>query len=100
MWGDRQILLQTLFDNVQDESKIFTSKNIVEIDHQPHGITVRCDDKSSFEGSILVGADGVASRVREELWKLAEPRQLELVRHDKNSNFIWSPVFPGLDISN
>ncbi|KAH6989817.1 hypothetical protein BKA56DRAFT_653104 [Ilyonectria sp. MPI-CAGE-AT-0026] len=85
LWGDRQILLQTLFDNVQDKSKILTSKNIVEIDHQPHGITVRCDDKSSFEGNILVGADGVASKAREELWKLAEPRQLELVRHDKNS---------------
>ncbi|KAH8647014.1 hypothetical protein BGZ61DRAFT_501288 [Ilyonectria robusta] len=85
LWGDSQILLQALFDNVQDESKILTRKNIVEIDHQPHGITVRCDDESSFEGNILVGADGVASRAREELWKLAEPRQLELVRQDKNS---------------
>ncbi|KAH6869793.1 hypothetical protein B0T10DRAFT_593155, partial [Thelonectria olida] len=86
-WGDRQILLRTLFENIQDKGKILLNKNIVDIEHQPHGVTVRCDDKSSFEGSILAGADGVASKVRGELWKLVEPIQPELVRHDKNSMF-------------
>ncbi|KAJ9417961.1 hypothetical protein QL093DRAFT_2565917 [Fusarium oxysporum] len=84
LWGDRQILLQTLFENIQDKGKVLLNKNIVDIEHQSHGVIVRCDDNSSFKGDILAGADGVRSRTREELWKLAKPIQPELVRHDEN----------------
>jgi 2-polyprenyl-6-methoxyphenol hydroxylase-like FAD-dependent oxidoreductase len=64
------------------------NKNIVDIEHQSHGVIVRCDGNSSFRGDILAGADGVRSRTREELWKLAKPIQPELVRHDENGKFV------------
>lgn len=84
------MLLQTLFENIHDKGKLLLSKNIVSIEHGQHSVTVRCDDKSSFEGDILVGADGVGSKTRGELWKLAEPMQPELVRHDKTCELILS----------
>ncbi|KAH7207801.1 uncharacterized protein BKA55DRAFT_586548 [Fusarium redolens] len=87
LWGDRQILLQTLFENIQDKGKVLLNKYIVDIEHQSHGVIVRCDDNSSFRGDILAGADGVRSRARQELWKLAKPIQPELVRHDENAMF-------------
>ncbi|KAF4416113.1 FAD/NAD(P)-binding domain-containing protein [Fusarium austroafricanum] len=35
-------------------------------------------------GDILAGADGVRSKTREKLWKLAKPKHPELLRHDEN----------------
>jgi 2-polyprenyl-6-methoxyphenol hydroxylase-like FAD-dependent oxidoreductase len=64
------------------------NKNIVEIEHKSHGVIVRCDDDTSFRGDVLAGADGVRSRTRDELWKLAKPIQPELVRHDENGKAV------------
>ncbi|KAF4334071.1 FAD NAD(P)-binding domain protein [Fusarium beomiforme] len=85
LWGDRQVLLETLFENIQDKGKVLMNKNIVDIEHKSDGVIVRCDDGSSFRGDILAGADGVRSKTREELWKLAKPIQPDLVMHDENN---------------
>ena len=82
------MLLQALFENIHDKGKLLLCKNIVGIEHKQHSVTVRCDDKSSFEGDILVGADGVGSKTRSELWNLADPMQPELVSRDKTCKSI------------
>ena len=82
--GDRQNVLQTLFDNIRDKSKILLNKKIIDVEHTPHGVRVNCEDKSSYKGDVLAGADGVASKTRERMWQLADAAEPGLVSKDKD----------------
>jgi 2-polyprenyl-6-methoxyphenol hydroxylase-like FAD-dependent oxidoreductase len=83
-WGDRQVLLEIMFDNIQYRSKILLNKNIIDIEHALHGVRLKCEDKSSYEGDILAGADGVASKMRDQMWRLADAAEPGLVSKDKD----------------
>lgn len=43
-----------------------------------------CEDGTSYTGDILVGADGVNSKARSEMWRLADEQDPGLVKADKN----------------
>ncbi|GAB1319710.1 FAD NAD(P)-binding domain protein [Madurella fahalii] len=83
-WGERQKLLQALYENLEDTSKVLVNKSVVDINHEPKGVTAICEDGSSFSGDILIGADGVFSKTRTKMWELAEADYPELVRQDKD----------------
>lgn len=83
-WGDREILLRVLYENLQDRSKVFTNKKVVDIDHGSASIKVACEDGSVYDGHVVAGADGVFSKIREKMWHLAEAQQPDLVRRDRN----------------
>jgi 2-polyprenyl-6-methoxyphenol hydroxylase-like FAD-dependent oxidoreductase len=68
---DRQQLLQVLFDNIQDKFKIHTNSECVKIEALEDGVRVALKDGSIIRGDILVGADGVHSRMRNEIWRIA-----------------------------
>jgi 2-polyprenyl-6-methoxyphenol hydroxylase-like FAD-dependent oxidoreductase len=82
-FGERQQYLKALYGNIKDKSKVFPNKNIVTIEPSETGVTVKCADGSSYEGDILAGADGVRSKVREEMWRLASSSHRDLVENDK-----------------
>jgi 2-polyprenyl-6-methoxyphenol hydroxylase-like FAD-dependent oxidoreductase len=65
---DRQKLLQVLYKYIPSKTTIKASKRVSRIEHNATGVTVNCDDGSSFSGDI-VGADGVHSMVRKEMQK-------------------------------
>lgn len=83
-FGDRQVLLQVLLGAIRDKSKILVNKKIVDIVHAPDSVTVKCQDGTIYNGSILAGADGVRSKTRQTMWKLAEADDPALVRKDKD----------------
>jgi 2-polyprenyl-6-methoxyphenol hydroxylase-like FAD-dependent oxidoreductase len=68
---DRQMLLQILYDNIKDKSKILTNKRVVKTRLTHGGVQVITADGTTAPGDILVGADGVHSTIRQEMWKLA-----------------------------
>ena len=72
---ERQSLLRILYQSVPDKKCILTGKRVSRIDHNQDGIVVRCRDGTSYEGSVVVGADGVHSIVRQEMW-----RSMDVVR--------------------
>ncbi|KAK0726552.1 hypothetical protein B0T21DRAFT_413877 [Apiosordaria backusii] len=87
-WGERQVLLQALVDNVRDKSRILTGRNIVDVKHdRDEGVRVVCDNGEEFEGDVLVGCDGVNSKVREKMWELAEGEMPGVVREERKSLF-------------
>lgn len=83
-WGDREILLRVLYENLQDRSKVLVNKKVVDVEHSSDGVKVSCQDGSTYEGDVLAGADGVFSKTREKLWQLAETEHPALVRADRN----------------
>ncbi|ORY63297.1 uncharacterized protein BCR38DRAFT_436448 [Pseudomassariella vexata] len=69
----RPEFLETLYNHLSDADKgwIFTHKNVVDIESNPDGVIVKCDDGTEVDGHIVIGADGVHSRVRKEMRNLA-----------------------------
>lgn len=68
---DRQMLLRILYENIKDKSKILTNKRVVKATLTHGGVQVTTADGTTVPGDILVGADGVHSTIRQEMWKLA-----------------------------
>lgn len=69
---DRYRFLRSLSDGVRDKSKIRSREGLVSFTETADGVTVRTDQGNVFEGSILVGADGVHSEVRNQLAAFVE----------------------------
>ncbi|KAI5250280.1 FAD/NAD(P)-binding domain-containing protein [Aureobasidium subglaciale] len=84
-FSDRQDILQVLYDNIKDKSKILVEKKLSQVHQHPSGVTVTCEDGTSYTGDILAGADGVNSKARSEMWRLADEADPELVKADKHS---------------
>ena len=83
-WGERQNLLQVLYENLKDQSKILVNKDLANIKHEATGVTAICADGSSFRGDILIGADGVFSKTRTKMWELAASDHPDLIEAEKN----------------
>ncbi|KAH8703854.1 FAD-binding domain-containing protein [Talaromyces proteolyticus] len=68
---DRQMVLQVLYDNIKDKKKVLTKKRVKEVELFDDGVTVQTSDGSFYSGDILIGADGIHSTVRGEMWRIA-----------------------------
>ena len=71
-WMQRRELIQILYDHLQDKSKVHVFKELLIIEQLDRGVKVITKDGATFVGDILVGADGVHSRTRKEMWKIAD----------------------------
>ncbi|KAJ5633952.1 hypothetical protein N7528_001794 [Penicillium herquei] len=67
LWCDRGTLLQALYDQIRDKSRILTDKKVDIIQQTDNEVEVTTTDGSVYCGDIIVGADGVHSRVRQEI---------------------------------
>jgi 2-polyprenyl-6-methoxyphenol hydroxylase-like FAD-dependent oxidoreductase len=85
---ERRILLDILYTALPDASRVLVGKSVASVDQEhdgKNGMTVRTHDGSSYHGDLVVGADGVHSRVRQEMWRLAElERPGSITAQDKN----------------
>ncbi|KAJ5139324.1 FAD binding monooxygenase [Penicillium bovifimosum] len=104
----RQALLHILYHGFPDKSKIHVGETVVRIDHHSSGVQVHTRDGRSYKGDLIVGADGVHSCVRTQMWHLADTlRPGTIPKNEKNGMtvsyaciFGISTEIPGLDIGN
>ncbi|VUC28210.1 unnamed protein product [Clonostachys rosea] len=82
---DRRSLLQILFDNLKHKERIHLRKKVANVDMGEYEVKVTTADGETFEGDILVGADGVHSRVREEMWRIGGRIQPGVFLKDQES---------------
>lgn len=74
-------MIQTLYDHIEDKSKILTSEKVVTIKNSPLDVTVTTNTGKSFSGDMLAGADGINSTIRQKMCEesqLVDPTWIDL----------------------
>ncbi|KAF4459802.1 FAD binding domain-containing [Fusarium albosuccineum] len=62
----RAQLIEVMYKRLPEEAKakFHFNKKLVDIESNEDGVKATCDDGSTYEGSVIIGADGVHSRTR------------------------------------
>lgn len=66
--------------------RIHFGKRVVWAEHKPNGVSIQCEDGTSYSGDILVGADGAYSAVRDALFKTLHCDHLLPAKDKKEMN--------------
>lgn len=66
------MLIQILYDKIQQKDKILTSERVVTVTNHPTHVTVSTKSGKTFTGTFIVGADGIHSAVRQQMWENAQ----------------------------
>lgn len=66
------MILAALWRNLKHQENILVNKKVTKVELEPSRVKVQTADGGSYYGDILVGADGVHSNVRNEMWRLAD----------------------------
>ncbi|ETS77258.1 hypothetical protein PFICI_11132 [Pestalotiopsis fici W106-1] len=69
----RSQLIEAIYNGLSAtaKEKVLAGKRVMDIETKSDGVRVHCSDGSVHEGSIVIGADGVHSRTRRAMRKLA-----------------------------
>ncbi|KAJ5606013.1 hypothetical protein N7510_008794 [Penicillium lagena] len=91
----RSDLIRSLYGNLNDKSKIYPNKRVTRVEPTESGVSVLTEDGSVWTGSIVVGADGVRSMVRREMWRIAQEQKSDLLGEEdgKSISSTYSCVF-------
>jgi 2-polyprenyl-6-methoxyphenol hydroxylase-like FAD-dependent oxidoreductase len=65
---ERKNLLAIMYAAQPDKAKLHVNKEVIKIEQGDNGVKVATSDGSEYEGDIVVGADGVWSKVRQLMW--------------------------------
>ena len=68
---ERRCFLEVLYESLPDKSRILMNKGVKDIQEDQDGGEVFCQDGTSERGDIIIGCDGVHSKVREMIWENA-----------------------------
>ncbi|CCF41015.1 FAD binding domain-containing protein [Colletotrichum higginsianum] len=82
---DRQMLLQVLYDNLKQKDRVVPEKRVNSIELIDGGVLVHTKDGSVYEGDIVVGADGIHSTVRQEMWRIGHQQSPGYFPQDEHS---------------
>lgn len=66
------MLIQILYNKIQDKSKVLTSEKVVTVQNGYSHVTVTTKTGNSYTGDMVVGADGIHSTVRQQMWQNAQ----------------------------
>ncbi|KAH7323232.1 hypothetical protein B0I35DRAFT_427336 [Stachybotrys elegans] len=68
---ERRTVLQVLHEKIQAKDKIHVGQRVDKIGHVGDKVQLTTREGSSFTADIVIGADGIHSPVRGEMWRIA-----------------------------
>lgn len=77
MFLERRAVIQALYDNLKDKSTVLASKAVLKVISTVDRIQIETTDGCLFTGDVLIGADGIYSTVRHEMWRLADEQSID-----------------------
>ncbi|CAD6448953.1 adfad4e9-b5e3-45ae-8931-93e470393dc3 [Sclerotinia trifoliorum] len=108
---EREKLLEILYGNLPDKSKVLTGKFVRSIEQNDKEAVVICEDGTKYSGDVIAGADGIHSIIRSEMRRQianeGSEKDLEALKRDDialsaeySCLFGISNPIPGLKIGN
>lgn len=81
--------MKILFKHLGDRQEtVLPNKKVIRVEHHTSHVIVHCADGSSYEGDMVIGADGVRSAVRHLMWDYMESQGLKgEVRKERSSEY-------------
>ncbi|KAJ9363500.1 hypothetical protein C8Q69DRAFT_178943 [Paecilomyces variotii] len=91
----RRDVIRILYENLKDKSRVHPNQRVKNISSTKSGVTVTTEDGSTWTGDIVVGADGVRSAVRQEMWRIAREDKSDLLGEEdaKSMSSTYSCIF-------
>lgn len=68
---ERRIVLEIMHNHIKNKDKIFTGQKVERIEHVGDGVEIHTKQGRTFTADIVVGADGIHSPVRRQMWQAA-----------------------------
>jgi 2-polyprenyl-6-methoxyphenol hydroxylase-like FAD-dependent oxidoreductase len=65
---ERARFIEMLYENLSEKSKIKTSRCVIGVEQDENGVKVQVNDGTYVTGDIVIGADGVHSFIRGQMW--------------------------------
>jgi flavin-dependent dehydrogenase len=80
--------LRALANAISQKDKTLLNKRVRRIEHSDSGVTVHCDDGSSYHGDMVVGCDGINSKAstRTEMYRLASATDPEYFSKEERTS--------------
>ncbi|KAM0816451.1 putative FAD-binding domain-containing protein [Seiridium cardinale] len=89
----RSDLIKILYTNLKDrDTNIITSAEVVDIETHSEGVRVQLASGRNVEGSVVIGADGVHSKSRKLMHKLAGQAPSEDMVSSFHGIFGWAAI--------
>lgn len=87
---DRKLFLQILHDHLPDKSKVLERARVEQVIEENSMVRVVLADGTEHVGDLVVGADGVHSKIREIMWEKANQAIPGLISADekRSKNFV------------
>lgn len=100
----RQRFLQTLYDALPDKSKVVENARLQDVIEDGDTVKAVTTDGATYQGDLLVGADGVHSAVRDFMWQHANRllpgsitvQEKRSIKTSYNCLLGMAPMQPGL----
>ena len=89
---NRQTLLKSLYNSVSRKERLLVGKRVSRVDCNQDRIVAQCKDGTSYEGAVIVGADGVHSMVRQEMWRHMNLKQPGMISDVERSSEYKSEI--------
>ncbi|GAD94007.1 hypothetical protein PVAR5_2627 [Paecilomyces variotii No. 5] len=91
----RRDVIRVLYERLKDKSKVHPNQRVKDVLSTESGVTLTTEDGSTWTGSIVVGADGVRSAVRREMWRVAGEEKSDLpgAEDAKSMSSTYSCIF-------
>lgn len=84
---NRYDLLCVLHKHVQEKERLLVNQKIIRVDNFEDRVVVKTSAGDVFEAQAIIGADGVRSTVRKEMWRNAEVAGVGVPEEDKKSEW-------------
>lgn len=72
LFFERQWLLRLLYNRISQKHRVLTGQKVKEVITSPTGVEVCTAAGLRYQGDIVIGADGIHSAVRREMFRLAD----------------------------